>query len=234
MNTPKVHPRTQEMKVISDIIDSKPTICDYVLQDLIRDKNAAAYKCANGMTAEQVLRAAIVYRLHDCTYRSLAFHLDDSKLLKWFCRIGIADKGFKKSVLQQNIKALSSSTWETIHREILGYAAEQDIEKGRSTRIDCTVVESNIHAPSDSTLLWDSVRVLARMLKKARDLIPRSGIRFQDHTRRAKRHMLNIQYAKTKKQRKYAGQHGVAHIGVRAGCDQLRWRVERNRRTPCS
>ena len=64
------------------------------------------------------------------------------------------------------------------------------------------MVESNIHAPSDSTLLWDSVRVLARMLKKAKDLCPRSGIRFQNHTRRAKRRMLNIQYAKTKKQRK--------------------------------
>jgi hypothetical protein len=59
--------------------------------------NPAMYTGANGMTAEQVLMAAIVYRLHDCTYRSLAFHIEDSKLLRWFCRIGIADKGFGKS-----------------------------------------------------------------------------------------------------------------------------------------
>jgi len=64
------------------------------------------------------------------------------------------------------------------------------------------VVESNIHAPSDSTLLWDAVRVLTRLLVKAKELFPRSGIVFQNHRRRAKRRMLGIQYAKNKKQRK--------------------------------
>jgi IS5 family transposase len=82
VNTPAAHPQTQEMKAISDIIDAKPNICEYVLQDLIRDKNPAVATGANGMTAEQVLRAAIVYRLHDCTYGSLAFYLEDSKLLR--------------------------------------------------------------------------------------------------------------------------------------------------------
>jgi IS5 family transposase len=141
MNTPAAHPQTQEVKAISNIIDAKPTICDYVLQDLIRNKNPAVVAGANGMTAEQVLRAAIVYRLHDCTYRSLAFHLEDSKLLRGFCRIGIADKGFCKSALNANIKAISSSTWQAINNEILGFAKQEKIEKGREVRIDCTCVD---------------------------------------------------------------------------------------------
>ncbi|SHK33874.1 hypothetical protein SAMN02745216_03303 [Desulfatibacillum alkenivorans DSM 16219] len=59
------------------------------------------------------------------------------------------------------------------------------IEAGREIRIDCTVVESNIHPPTDSTLLWDAVRVLTRLLTMARDLgVP--GLCFQSHTRRAK------------------------------------------------
>jgi IS5 family transposase len=204
MNTPKVHPRTQEMKVISDIIDAKPTICDYVLQDLIRDKNAAAYKGANGMTAEQVLRAAIVYRLHDCTYRSLAFHLDDSKLLKWFCRIGIADKGFGKSALNANIKAISSSTWKAINKEILGLAEHEKIEKGREVRIDCTCVDTDIHPPSDSSLLWDGVRVLTRLIESGRDDYGIKVPSFHNHTRVAKRRMLAIVNAKRKTARKSA------------------------------
>ena len=113
--------------------------------------------------------------------------------------IGIADKGFKKSVLCKNIKAISPQTWEAVNQCIVHYAKDKGIEKGRQVRIDSTVVESNIHAPSDSTLLWDSVRVLARILTKAKDLFPRCGIVFQNHTRRAKRRMLGIQYAKNKK-----------------------------------
>ena len=89
-----------------------------------------------------------------------------------------------------------------INRCIVEYAKNNDIEKGRQVRIDCTVVESNIHAPSDSTLLWDSLRVLTRILTKAKEHFPRSGIVFHNHTRRAKRRMLGIQHAKNKKQRK--------------------------------
>jgi len=199
---PKIdHPQAQELNAISCILDKNPTIYDLAMQDL-SPNGQKTKKGANGMTAEQVVRAAIVKQMFQFSYKDLAFHLMDSDSLKRFCFIGIADKGFKKSVLCRNIKTISPATWEAINRCLVHFAKDEGIEKGREVRIDCTVVESNIHAPSDSTLLWDSVRVLARMLKKAKDLCPRSGIRFQNHTRRAKRRMLNIQYAKTKKQRK--------------------------------
>jgi IS5 family transposase len=61
------------------------------------------------------------------------------------------------------------------------------------------VVESNIHHPTDSSLLWDSVRVLARLMAHARDEF---GIEFHDHRRRAKRRALNISNAKNDQQRK--------------------------------
>ncbi len=195
------HPQAEELSAISCILDRNPIIYDLALQDLsttIQKSNAGA----KGMTAEQVVRAAIVKQMFQFSYLDLAFHLTDSVSLRRFCFIGIADKGFKKSVLCNNIKAISPKTWEAINRCLVSFAKKEGIEKGREVRMDCTVVESNIHAPSDSTLLWDSVRVLARMLQKAKDLIPKSGVRFQDHTRRAKRRMLNIQYAKSKKQRK--------------------------------
>jgi hypothetical protein len=54
---------------------------------------------AEGMSADQVLRAAVVKQLYSFTYEQLAFHMDDSKALSRFCRIGIADKGFGKSAL---------------------------------------------------------------------------------------------------------------------------------------
>jgi IS5 family transposase len=199
---PKIdHPQAEELNAISCILDRNPIIYDLAMQDLSSGSKKSK-SGAKGMTAEQVVRAAIVKQMFEFSYKDLAFHLIDSVSLRRFCFIGIADKGFKKSVLCKNIKAISPKTWEAINRRLVFFAKDEGIEKGREVRIDCTVVESNIHAPSDSTLLWDSVRVLARTLKKAKDLFPRPGIRFQDHTRRAKRRMLNIQYAKNKKQRK--------------------------------
>jgi transposase, IS5 family len=199
---PKIdHPQAEELNAISCILDRNTIIYDLAMQDLswsVKKSKAGA----KGMTAEQVVRAAIVKQMFEFSYKDLAFHLMDSVSLRRFCFIGIADKGFKKSVLCKNIKAISPKTWEAINRRLVLFAKDEGIEKGREVRIDCTVVESNIHAPSDSTLLWDSVRVLTRTLKKAKELFPCSGIRFQDHTRRAKRRMLNIQYAKNKKQRK--------------------------------
>jgi IS5 family transposase len=199
---PKIdHPQAEELSAISRILESNPIICDLVMQDLSpqRTKSKAG---ANGMTAEQVIRAAIVKQMFEFSYKDLAFHLVDSVSLKRFCHIGIGDKGFKKSVLCKNIKAISPQTWEAVNQCLVRYAKDNGIEKGRQVRMDSTVVESNIHAPSDSTLLWDSVRVLARVLAKTKDLFPRSGIVFQNHRRRAKRRMMAIQHAKNKKVRK--------------------------------
>ena len=128
----------------------------------------------------------------------------DSQSLRWFCHIGIADEGFKKSTLNGNIKRISAQTWELINHVLLGFAKEEKIEKGRTVRTDCTCVESNIHDPSDSTLLWDGVRVLTRLIEKTRDDFGIKVPGFANHTRRAKRRMLAVMNAKSKKQRKVA------------------------------
>ena len=135
------------------------------------------------MSGEQVLRAAIIKALFGFTYKELAFHLIDSRTLRRFCLIGFADKGFKKSVLNKNIKALSADTWEQINRQLLGQAAAEKTEKAREVRIDCTVVETNIHAPTDSSLLFDAVRVLTRLLHAAKEACGSKGIGFKDHLR---------------------------------------------------
>lgn len=194
------HPQAKELEAVSSIIDENQSICDDVLNDLNKGKTFKSNKGAKGMSAEQVLRAAIILQMFCFTYDDLAFHINDSNSLRRFCRIGIADKGFKKSALNSNIKSISDETWEKILRMIVGYAEKEGIEKGREIRVDCTVVESNIHPPTDATLLWDCVRVLTRLLLFA---IATFGINinFSDHQRRAKRRMTGIEYAKNDKDR---------------------------------
>jgi transposase, IS5 family len=192
------HPQARELERISRILGAEPTIVDLVHQDLCQGQELRVTG-ANGMSAEQVLRAAIVKQMFGFSYELLPFHLADSLSLRAFCRIGFADKGFQKSAIAKNIKRLSPCTYERINRILVGHGKEQKIEKGRQVRMDCTVVESNIHPPTDSTLLFDCVRVLARILDALRAYgVP---VWFTDHCRRAKRRMLAVRYAKKETQR---------------------------------
>jgi IS5 family transposase len=195
------HPHAVELEGMSQILDANPIIYDWVLQDLTRDVMRTDTG-AEGMSAEQVLRAAIIKQMETYSYEDLAFHLLDSVCYRGFCRIGIADKGFQKSALCNNIKAISSETWESINRILVAYGQDKEIEKGKEARTDCTVVSSNIHDPTDSRLLWDSVRVLTRMLGRINERLDDLHIPFSDHTKRAKRRMLGVMNAKNKKARK--------------------------------
>jgi IS5 family transposase len=195
------HRHAMELERISRILDDIPTINEVAWQDLTQHVENAETG-ANGMSAEQVLRCAIVKQMEDYSYDELAFHIVDSSCYRHFCRIGIAHKGFKKSALCHTIKALSADTWEAINRILVAYAKERKIEKGREVRIDSTVVSSPIHAPSDSSLLWDGVRVLIRVLAQATEQVQGFAIPFTDHTKRAKRRMIAIMNARDKKSRK--------------------------------
>ena len=199
----KDHPQNKELETISAIIDENSIISEMVFQDLTRGKSGVQHTGANAMTADQVVRSAVAKTLYNFTYRELAFHIVDSQSLRWFCRIGIDEDGFKKSTLNRNIKSISDQTWEAVNRCLIHYAGRQKIEKGRQVRIDCTCVETNIHQPSDSSLLYDEVRVLTRLIQQAKG----AGVRvpgFSNHKRRAKRRMLAIMNAKNKKHRKAA------------------------------
>ena len=195
------HPHAEELENISQILDDNPIINEWVLQDLTRNVSRTDTG-AEGMTAEQVVRAAIIKQMEGYSYEELAFHLLDSVCYRAFCRIGIADKGYQKSALCNNIKAISPDTWEAINRILVAYGQDKEVEKGKQSRIDCTVVSSNIHTPTDSSLLYDSVRVLTRMLYKINERFVDINISYSDHTRRAKRRMLGIMNTKSKKARK--------------------------------
>ncbi len=193
------HPKAKELAKISEILDSNSSIYDLVLQDLGGPSGNEVG--ARGMTAEQVLRAAIIKQMEGYSYRKLSFHVVDSRTYSRFCRIGFG-RSFSKSTLQQCIKAVSDGTWEQINTILVKYADSAGIEKGRKARVDCTVVESNIHAPYDSDLLFDAVRVLARVMKRLKIELPGLSFTFADNCRRAKKRNLGIMNAKNKSERK--------------------------------
>lgn len=185
---PDKHQHAKELKEVSRILDSNPEILLLVHADLVAG-GINQNRGRKGMTAEQVLRALVIKQMNGFSYEMLAFHICDSICFRSFCRIGY-DQRPQKKTLQRNIKKLKPETLEAINRLIIKEALNRGVEKGRTVRTDCTVEETNIHAPSDSSLLFDLVRVLSRTLRMAK--ATGFEISFVDHTRGAKRRSLEI------------------------------------------
>jgi len=191
------HPHGEELSMMSALLDELPDAAlGTVKRDLVGDRRADTGRRA--MTAEQVLRALVVKQLNGFSYAELAFHLADSRSYRAFCRIGTFDRAPSRATLQANIKRLRASTLEAVNQVLTATPSTRQIESGRTVRFDCTDVEANVHHPTDSRLLWDVVRVLTRLSKRARTY---ADIPMTDHTRRAKRRFFKIQNATHQKHR---------------------------------
>ena len=115
LNPPNVnHPHAKLLEDMSRLLDDNPIITDMVFQDLTKG-HMLKRTGAEGMNAEQVLRAAVVKQLEGFSYEDLAFHLIDATCYRNFCRIPYFHKGFKKSSLCSNIKSISAETWEAVN-----------------------------------------------------------------------------------------------------------------------
>lgn len=192
------HEHVLEVRAMGKILDKIPEAIAWVHRDLV-GAEGPPNRGREGMTAEQVLRVLIIKQITQLTYARLAFTLADSINYQEFCRFAAGQGPPRKSALQSNVKRVRAETIEAINRKVLEVAKAQGVENGRKVRADCTVIESNIHEPSDSSLLWDCVRVLVRLMGDARELS--SEVQFTDHSRRAKRRSIAIQYAKTNEKR---------------------------------
>jgi IS5 family transposase len=199
----------RELGAISGILDTQPQILDRVYQDLSRIRQADTGR--EGMSAEQVLRCAVLKQYRELTYGELAFHLEDSQSFRAFAKMRMGQYP-SSSTLQENIKALSIESWEAVHQAILGYAESQGLEKGRTARVDSTVVETDIHLPTDSTLLQDGIRIITRWLTEGKSLFPVPEYSFGDHNRRAKKRVMTILHARkeTIRQKAYRDLLGLA------------------------
>ncbi len=195
------NPGPKELEQMSLVLDANPEILDFVFADLSKGRRTDTGR--KGMTADQVLRCAVLKQIREMTYNDLEYFLADSRSLRSFARLEQSQSP-STSTLQSNIKSLQEETWMAIHQFVISYANEEKLEKGRKIRLDSTVVETDIHAPSDSTLLWDGVRVITRWLFDGKKLSPKPGYYFSDHRRVVKKRLFTIQNAKSRKVREAA------------------------------
>jgi IS5 family transposase len=187
------HVHATELAAISELLDAQPRLAALVEQDLVRRCPKNPRTGRPGLTGDQVLRLALARQWNDWSYEELAFHLADSASYRTFCRVSALEAPPSKSAVAANLRALVPQTLAALNDCLVTGAAARAIEPGRTVRIDSTVVPMAIHAPTDSALLYDGVRVLLRLLRRAEHLAGFTA--YHRHLKRAKRRWLAIEHA---------------------------------------
>jgi IS5 family transposase len=182
------HVKAIELHAMAKIMDRLLNAVALVQADLLHG-DIDAKKGREGMSADLVLRVIVLKQMKGLSYEDLEFDLGDSIAFRSFCGLGIADAPPSKSTLQRNIKAVKAETIEAINRMLVIYARDEGMDDGSTVRGDCTVTKSAIHAPTDSSLLFDCVRVLVRLMGRAQKFVT---VPFTRHIRGAKRKALAI------------------------------------------
>ena len=190
-------------EAISKILDANPEIMDLAHRDLRR-----ALIASNGsrparvrFTTEHVLRLLLVQSLEGLSLRQTVVRVDDSPALRQFVRLGVKPM-MDFTTLDKLKNALRPATWKRINHALAQHAVSEERVSGDRLRLDTTAVETNIHWPTDSSLLWDTYRVLARLIERARDVDGNAVGSGRLQLRRAKREALTIARRAAQKGRK--------------------------------
>ena len=153
---------------IHDILDKNPAVTDLVHADVTLGQ-LKLKRNVEGVASESILRLAIVQQIEQLSFRETIVRVDDSQMLRFFCRF-YDDPVLSHSKYATLVNMIQPTTWEKINEIIVKFARDKKGFKGKKLRIDTTAVESDIHYPTDSSLLLDCIEVLSRGIGRARKI----------------------------------------------------------------
>jgi len=167
------------------------TIVAAVYEALAQRHPQSRRRGRRGTPAEIVLRLLILKHVRNWSYGVLEREVRANLVYRDFTRVG-ADKMPDAKTMGRWGVALGPAVVKQIHDRIVELAQAEDIVQGRRMRVDTTVVETNIHYPTDSSLLGDGVRVLTRTMRKITALAGAAGAKLRDRSRSVQRRLLEI------------------------------------------
>jgi len=181
----------EKYEAVSRTLDENPGIVDLMHEDLKDALKSSTTKDRNGRkfqyTSDTVLRVLICQIIEGLSLRGIVVRIDDSHFLRQFVRIYSNGPMMDFTTLCKLKNCISPKTWKKVNGTLAQYAVEESLIEGDQLRLDTTAVETNIHWPTDSSLLWDTYRVLARLIEDGRDLDPAAVGNRRLQTKKAKR-----------------------------------------------
>lgn len=170
---------------LSRLLDANPAILSLAHQDW-SELLSTSDEGRDGYTSEQLLRALLVLFLEGKTYRHTVILIDNSEFLQYFVRLGVRPT-MDFTFLNRAYTALRPETLDQINAVLTHYALTAEMISGEKQRMDTTVVETNIHYPTDSSLLWDSFRTVARLVRAVQKEQPQLGFHHRFHDKKVKK-----------------------------------------------
>ena len=170
-----------------------------------------------GAPADVVLRLLVLKHVRNWSYEVLEREVRANLVYRDFTRVGGGKMPDAKTIGRWGL-AVGPETVKQVHERLVQMAQAEGIASGRRMRVDTTVVETNVHYPTDSSLLGDGVRVLTRAMKKITAIAGDIGAKLRDRSRSVKLRVLDIARAA----RQGPAEPGAAHPLLRqaAGFDQ--------------
>lgn len=163
-----------EYKMIGEILDKHPDILEMAHRDLEKLSKATSRRGRNAsFTSENLLRAILVMQREGLDYREASVRIAESETLQNFCRL-IKKQTIDFTLLNKAFCAIRPETWEMMNHVLALRAVADETISTEHVRTDTTVTECNIHWPTDSSLLWDTYRVIAREMSRGRQIAPLS------------------------------------------------------------
>jgi transposase, IS5 family len=163
-----------ELAHLDELLDDDE-LFDLVKADLVKRYPNSGRLGRHSTPAEVILRMLVVKRLYGWSYKQTERFVSDSIILRQFCRLYL-ERAPDDTTLIRWANAIGSETVEALNERAVELAHSLRVTRGRKLRVDSMVVETNIHHPTDSALLGDGVRVISRLLRRAKKLLPTEEI----------------------------------------------------------
>ena len=179
------------LQSISDFLDDHKEMIEAVRRDLQRGlKNPGTGR--NGLAPQQVLRSLILMRIKNWNYRELRERIADGYTLRQFTDF-YCQPVPKHGAFNRAFNRLTPQTLQAVNELVVQAAVDLGLEDGQKLRVDSTVVQTDVHHPTDNTLLWDVVRVVTRLIGRLAEAVQQRIRGFRKRTRAARRRMQEIQ-----------------------------------------
>jgi transposase, IS5 family len=176
---------------IAGFLEEHSALIEQVRQDLERGLKKP-HAGRHGIAPSQVLRSLVLMRVKNWDYRELRERVNDGFTLRSFTQFDSHPVPLHDA-FNRAFNRLTPGTLAAINRAVVRKAVAMGLEDGKQLRVDTTVVETNIHYPTDATLLWDTVRAVTRLVEELHERLPRGVRGFTNRTRSARRRMQAIQ-----------------------------------------
>jgi len=190
--------RNPEFGLLDSILEARPELINLLSSDITQGEKRSKFGRKDIPSVNQIVRAAIYKELKQLNYRELEYHQIDSRICAQFLNLDQM-RPYSFQVFQKYISRIQAENLDKLLVELNTIAINQGLEDLESLRQDSTVVESDIHYPTNNALVWDCIKESHRLLEKLK--AESDNFNFRDYRKGAKRTYFKINNTRSKDKR---------------------------------